>query len=224
MDPRLRAAVDANLGWYETLSAAHGLRFELRDGLWIALGRPPRLHSDVMTVEPDATPASVDDALAGRDGWGFKDSFATIEPSGPGVRLLFGATWLHRAPPGEPATTTGQWTRLRTDAELAAWNGHAGTEGVVLPSLLERSGFAVLERRTEHGVTAGAIARLGAGVVELSNVHGVDGAPIDWDELAVEVAALFPGRPQVGYESGQDLDWAVAAGFEPVGELRIWVA
>ena len=223
MDRRLLAAVDANLGWYETLAAAHGLRTDVRDGLWIALGRPPRLHSDVMTLEPDATSDALARAVADRNGWAFKDSFATLEPARSDVRLLFAASWIHATPPDSPTKPTGRWARIRTAAELGAWNVHGGTDGVLLPRLLDRGGFAVLERRTDDGVTAGAIARLGTGVVELSNVHGVSGQAVDWGELTRAVAALFPGRPQVGYESGDDLTAAVSAGFEPVGELRVWV-
>ncbi len=223
VDARLRAAVDANVGWYETLAAAHGLRTELRDGFWIALGRPPRLHSDVMSVEPDATPEAFERAVSDRDGWAFKDSFGTLEPTAPGVRLLFAATWIHASPSERLPKPAGRWDRIRTDAELAVWNRHAGTESVILPGLLDRGGFAVLERRTDEGITAGAIARLGTGVVELSNVHGLHGAAVDWHELTLEVATLFPGRAQIGYESGADLAAAVSAGFEPVGELRVWV-
>ncbi len=223
VNPRLRTAVDANVAWYEAVCAAHGVGSELRDGLWMAMGRPPRLHSDVMTVEPDAASDALEHAVADLDGWAFKDSFGTLEPADRAARVLFTATWIHASPPDRPTKPTGRWARIRTDAELSAWNVHAETEGVVLPGLLGRGGFAVLERRTEDGITAGAIARLGTGVVELSNVHGVNGAAMDWDELRLEVAALFPGRPQVGYESGNDLTAAVSAGFEPVGELRVWV-
>ena len=224
MDPRLRAAVDANVAWYETMAAAHGLQSELRDGFWIALDRPPRLHSDVMSVEPDARSEDLERAVADRDGWAFKDSFGTLEPTAPGIRLLFEATWIHAAPPDRLTKSSGRWARIRTDAELEAWNLHAGTDGVVIPALLARGSFVVLERRTDEGVRAGAIARLGTGAVELSNVHGVGAQGVDWAELIVAVGALFPGRAQVGYESGDDLTAAVSAGFEPVGQLRVWVA
>jgi hypothetical protein len=45
---------------------------------------------------------------------------------------------------------------------------------------------------------------------------------VDWNELVAAVAARFPDRPLVGYEAGSDLQGALGAGFEPVGELRIW--
>ena len=37
------------------------------------------------------------------------------------------------------------------------------------------------------------------------------------------VGHLFPGRAQVGYERGDDLDAALAGGHTAVGELRVWV-
>lgn len=49
------------------------------------------------------------------------------------------------------------------------------------------------------------------------------GHVVDWKELATAIATLFPDRPMVGYEHGADLEAALAGGFEPVGELLIWV-
>jgi hypothetical protein len=36
VDPRLRRAVDANIGWYEDIFATHGIGSVLEDGLWSA--------------------------------------------------------------------------------------------------------------------------------------------------------------------------------------------
>ncbi len=55
MDPRLRTALDASIGWYEDICALHGIATALHDGLWSAVGPPPALHSGVVVVEhPDA--------------------------------------------------------------------------------------------------------------------------------------------------------------------------
>jgi hypothetical protein len=37
------------------------------------------------------------------------------------------------------------------------------------------------------------------------------------------VGSTFPDRAFVGYERGPALDAAMAAGFDTVGELRVWV-
>jgi hypothetical protein len=224
MDPRLRSAVDASVGWYEDLCALHGVGSMLSDGVWSALDPPPPLHSDAVVVEPAVTADRVLTRLEGRVRCGVKDSFATIDLSGEGMDLLFAATWFHReggrseeraAPPG--------WTPVRSADRLAEWTGQHDTGEVLLPPLLRRGHFLFLAKQVDDRMVGGAVARLGSGVVDVSNVHAVPGYSLDWAELADVVEAWFPGRPLVGYERGDALDAALAGGFVAVGDLRVWV-
>ena len=223
LDPRLRRAVDASIAWYEDLFALHGVGTAVIDGVWRSAGPPPPLHSDVVTVEPWATADTLMAALAGRPSWGYKDAFATLPPVGGSVELLFEATWIHHpAPPSPRRPDPGSWRPVRTPEELARWNGGWDTAAVLLPGLLDRGHFAILGRSQGDEMVAGAVARLGVGTVDVSNVHGVGGHAVDWEELVRAVAKVFPGRELVGYEQGDDLEAALAAGFTPVGPLRVW--
>lgn len=223
MDQRLRCAVDASVGWYEDICALHGVGSMLVDGLWSALSPPPPLHSDAVAVEPEVTAEQVLARLDGRVHAGVKDSFARMDLSGGGMSVLFEATWIHRSPrnPGQGAPPA--WSPVTTAEELARWTALHDTSAVLLPGLLQRAHFRVLARRIEGAIVAGAVARLGSGTVDVSNVYAVPPHAVDWAELADAVGTVFPGRPLVGYESGADLDAAVAGGFEAVGALRIWV-
>ncbi len=223
VNPRLRAAVDASIAWYEDLTALHGVASQVEHGLWMSVGPPPPLHSDVAVVEPDASLEDVDRALADRAHWGFKDSFAVLRPSGDDVALLFAATWIHRPPANRTTAAPRRWSPVDDATGLAAWTAQHDTAEVLLPGLLDRGHFRILERRVDGRATAGAVARLGTGIVDISNVHGVDGHDPDWAELAADVEALFPGRALVGYERESALEAALSAGFDPVGELRVWV-
>jgi hypothetical protein len=49
VDPRLRRAVDASIGWYADIFAMHGIGSVLDDGLWSSLAPPPPLHSDAVS-------------------------------------------------------------------------------------------------------------------------------------------------------------------------------
>lgn len=107
--------------------------------------------------------------------------------------------------------------------ELAAWTaGHDPAE-VLLPGLLRSGHVVVLERRVGGVAVAGAVARLGSGTVDVSNVHAAPGHAVDRRDLAAVVEHLLPGRVQVGYERGDDLAAALTGGFVAVGTLRVWV-
>lgn len=222
MDPRLRTAVDASLGWYDDLCALHGVGSVLADGLWSALGAPPPLHSDAVVVEPAVTAGQVLARLDGRVRCGAKDSFATLDLSGEGMSLLFSATWIYRdsLPPGRGVPAG--WAPVTSATELNAWTANHDTGDVLLPPLLRRAHFRILARYVDDRIVAGAVARLGSGVVDVSNVYAVDGHPLDWAELAAVIGGHFPGRPLVGYERGEALTAARAGGFVPTGDLRVW--
>lgn len=220
MDPRLRRAVDASIGWYEDIFALHGIGSELEAGLWAALGPPMPFHSAAVVVEPTVGAERVIERVAHLPHAAVKDSFATLDLAAAEMSVLFAGTWIHRESAAPGATS---WRPVRTADGLAAWNAGWDTAEVLLPGLLDRAHFAILERVDDGDVNAGAVARLGSGVVDVSNVHALDGHAVDWAELATAIAALFPGRAVVGYEGGADLEAAISGGFDPVGELRIWV-
>jgi hypothetical protein len=224
MDPRLRGAVDASVGWYEDLCALHGVGSILVDGLWSAIGTPPPLHSDAVVVEPEVTADRVLARLEGRDRCGVKDSFATMDLVGEGMALLFSATWIHREPTpgGRPGVPAG-WAPVTGADELSEWTGLHDTRDVLLPPLLRRAHFRILAKRVGDRIVAGAVARLGSGAVDVSNVYAVPGYRVDWAELAEVAGTFFPGRPLVGYERGDALAAALEGGFTPLGELRVWV-
>lgn len=223
IDPRLRAAVDASLGWYEDLCTLHGIGSSLEDGLWSSLEEPPPLHSDAVTVQPGVMAAQVGRRLEGREHAGVKDSFAELDLSVLEMDELFRATWLHRRATRAPDATPPAWTPVAEADDLARWTALHDTTEVLLPSLLRRGHFRVLARRDGGRLVAGAVARLGSGVVDVSNVWAAPGHELDWGELVDAVTATFPDRPLVGYERGAPLAAAVAVGFVPVGELRVWL-
>jgi hypothetical protein len=223
MHARLRAAVDASVGWYEDLCALHGVGSVLRDGLWSSTSPPPPLHSDAEVVEPTVTAEQILERLDGRAQCGVKDSFGTLDLSSRGMDLLFSATWIHR-PAATPAVTGAHgWEVVQTVDDLAEWTAGHDTAAVLLPGLLERAHFTILAKRESGRIVAGAVARLGSGTVDVSNVHAAPGHSVDWAELARVIQWHYPGRQLVGYERGDDLAAAIEGGFQPVGDLRVWM-
>ena len=223
VDARLRLAVDGNVGWYEAIFSLHGIGSVIADGLWSALGPPPPFHSHAVVIEPSVTIDTVEARLGDVPNAGFKDSFSSLDATRMGMSPLFDATWIHHEQGAPAAGDPSAWSDVRTRDQLAAWNAGWDTADVLVPAVLDRAGFRVMARIVEGDIVAGAVARLGSGAVDVSNVHGVGDEVVDWAELTAAIAARFPDRPMVGYERGEDLEGATRAGWQAVGPLRVWV-
>ena len=125
------------------------------------------------------------------------------------------------------------WSVVEDDAGLARWEAawaglHAGqvvpgSERIFRRGLLREPGVALLAGVRDGHVVAVAAANQTGEVVGLSNVFAPAAeAAACWAGAVAFAAALFPGRPLVGYERGDDLARAQAVGFVPVGPLQVW--
>ena len=203
-------AVRENAEWCDLVCRSHGLPTTFGDRVWHTARRSPPFHPDAETLDPAAT---ADELLANIDtgpGCSVKDSFAVLDLTPHGFRLLFEAEWIHRpaaAPDGDTTPTPAPaaavegrspWVRTRSgvpdDPAVAAFEGPAGR----------------------------VVAHLSGAVVGLSNLTG---DPIDeaWTEAVNAITAACPGLPIVGYETADDLPPARRAGFTATGPLRVWI-
>lgn len=221
MDSRLRAAVDSSICWYDEICASHGIAASIVDGLWVSHGPPPPLHSAASVVEPSVEVRQVLRAIQPFDRCSVADCFSSLDLGGVGMEVLFTAEWIHAPAPHTTGEAAG-WELVADAAELAEWNGHHDTVGVLLPSLLERARFRIMVKYDGNAIVGGAVAHLCTGVVSVSNVFAVPPAAVDWAELVGAVSTWFPGRAMVGYERCADLSGALAAGFTTVGQHRVW--
>ncbi len=90
------------------------------------------------------------------------------------------------------------------------------------PALLDHDDVTVLAAGDGDRVAAGAILNRSAEVVGISNVFSTPfPSATSWAGCLALVDHLFPEAMLVGYETGEDLRAAHAAGFESVGPLRI---
>ncbi|MBG0857685.1 hypothetical protein I2W78_39025 [Streptomyces spinoverrucosus] len=226
----VRAAARNNAEWCAAMSRSHGLAGEFGAQAWAAASRTPQFYPDAVTLVPGADRT----ALAARidttaPGATVKDSFADLNLTEVGFRVLFEAQWIYR-PPSKPTPASdlvwdvaGDPDKLR--AWALAWDDGDGNADLFRPELLDDPATFVLAGQSADGRTvAGAVANQSDDVVGISNVFALDGGPdAVWPVVLGAVNRLFPTMPVVGYERGDDLAAAVRHGFEPVGPLRIWL-
>lgn len=227
----LAAAVRNNAEWCAAVSATHGTPGVFRPRAWTSRRRTPPYYPDAVTLDPGARAEDLVPFVDVTAPWAsVKDSHARLDLTADGFAELFDATWLHRASSEVAAPSRGAWraTPVTDAADLAAWQ--LAWEGepvdVFRPALLGHPGVRVLRVVDAAGESrGGAVLNRAAGVTGLSNLHAhEEGAePEVLTAVLAAAARLFPGSALVGYESGEALTTARAAGFAPLGELRVWL-
>ncbi len=146
------------------MGRAHGVASAFGGEAWAAARRTPVYSPDAVTLEPGADPA----ALVARidtvsPGASVKDSFADLDLTGAGFRVLFEAEWIHR-PAGVPVTAPDlAWDAVRDPDALRdwarAWDDGGGNAGLFRPALLDDPETVVLAGRSADGrVAVGAVA------------------------------------------------------------------
>jgi len=209
--PTAAQAALNNAAWCASVVRAHGGTAHFAPTLWWSVAPSPPLYPRAVTLAPRLD-SGAQQRLARLDaGDAVKDSFAALPLDG--FEPLFDGTWFWRPPSGGgPAAT-----RVCSEDAFARWIAAWGEgEDILPPALLQDPNVLVLAL---DDVEAGCILNRSGDVVGLSNLFGRDAAT---RAATIEAAAREAGAlPLVGYEAvGADADW-LAAGFRPLGPLRV---
>jgi hypothetical protein len=229
MDTWRGIAARNNAEWCDVVCRSHGARTRFDDDAWTSPTRTPPYYPDAVTLVPDL---SVPDLLSRIDaaaGCSIKDSFASLDLTDDGFRVLFDAQWIvHTGAPPPPAGGGAHWERVRDRDQFArwveAWRGTDDPADVLRADLLDHDSVAVLAARAGDHVVGGAILNRSSSVVGISNFFADDGVTsTSWSGCLAFARSIFATATFVGYESGDILAAAQCDGFEIVGPLRVWI-
>lgn len=222
---RLTEAVANNEAWCSAVAASHGITAQRSDLVWHVDQPMPPLYPNIITL---AANAQVDQLIEAIDpqlptGWGIKDSFGTLDLSDRGFAIGFDAQWYCREPnlvsmssaPGlELKTVTGP-------ATLAHWTAAWGeATGILTPQLLNDESVELVFLERAGDIVSGLATNRSGAVVGISNAFG---APNDILLCVTAVCEQHPAQGVVGYGGVQELETINALGFEPLGNLRVWL-
>lgn len=238
-ETKVAVALENSVHWYDALCEAHGVPGEHHPTHWLNRHQMPPYMSSFITLRSDAEAEQVSalrGMVAGGAGCGVKDSFSRLRLDALGLTVLFHAFWIFRAPhlPAPPQDEELKWRVVGTARDLQVWertwrgvsdNAEARPLAAVFrPCLLERPDFHfLLGERAGEPVATAALNR-SARAVGLSNVFSATEEPARLFPGCLRAArALVPDLPVVGYERDAHLLAAVAAGFEAIHELTVWV-
>ena len=228
MDIRLKAAVLDNSWWCHLVCATQGIVGRFDADAWVSARRTPPMYPDAVTLTDDVSAEALLARVDRTADCSVKDSFSTLDLSDAGFEVLFDARWFWR--PAGPSTAGDgfRWERVEQPDELRAWSLEHGAGSTFSAALLDEPSVTILAGRDRGGaLIAGAVATRGDDAIGISNVFAVDGAKLTFAEAFAGAAAAiverFPDRPIVGYLSEDLLPAALAAGFDTIGPLRVWL-
>jgi hypothetical protein len=200
-------AIRNNIALYEAVLAGHGAAGRLEEHFWASDERVPPYYGNLVTRTRKAGEAAQWERLKAltarppKPDWGFKDSFARLNPrsiEGLGLRLLFEARWYGLKAscvmPSEPAVDAA-FERVGDEHALtgweAAWQRSSPADGRVFPPSLLRDQNLTFLSSIRHGqVVGGALLNLSGPSVGLSNLFTLD----DRDRSAFARAAARAAR------------------------------
>lgn len=163
-----------NASWCDVMCRTHGIDTQLEGDAWTSSTRSPPFYPDAITLVPEASALDVLARIDSAPGCSIKDSFALLDLSADGFRVLFEAQWIVRNTTAtRPATATRPWELIRETSGLAeweeAWRGERGHARLFRPELLEWESVAVVATRAHGRIVSGAVLNRTAAVVGISN-------------------------------------------------------
>lgn len=221
---KAQLAANNNADLCAAIMAANGVRTERDDIAFLCIDDPLPYYPKLVTLDPLAT-SKLNVRAKGISV--IKDSFSSLDADALGLKVAFDASWIWSGAQSRELPT--HWVRMDSPIGLLrwhkAWNNNNEMDNVIFtPQCLNDPNLFFLARISGTNIEAGCLANLSTDVVGMSNVFSTQANDSRlFSEALAAVSSVGGGLPVAGYEQGDDLDCACAAGFEVVGPLRILV-
>jgi hypothetical protein len=235
---KLKKAIDNNIGLYRTILGGHDIDWHTTADIAYSLRQVPQLYSNIVTRTPDWQPdntfTTIDSSYCAQDWstWSVKDSFRVLDLTHYGFKRLFEAHWIYLTiDEFDPLPSTGAHHQIvRTEADLsrwiAAWGiGETISGPIFCNELLHDPDITFIAGFNEEGnVRSGCIINRTDDVLGISNFFGTDNEETEmWSSMIQFVSENVLCGDIVGYESRETLAKLDRIGFEPIGDLTVWL-
>ena len=233
MDDRVALCADAAAAWHTSWLTALGMPSRRSAELWRALDRPPLIYFAGITLRPDVQAEAVE-AVPGS----ICDAWQSLDLRAYGRRVWRTEPWFYR-PPGPlpdltppelevvPVTTAGEVYEF----EAVSVRGFGGEDDAVPPGtyhppkVLSDDAMKMFIGRVDGRSVAAAMGYVTAAAVGVFGVTTIASARRRGYGTALTRAAMLTetGLPSILAPSNEGEGVYRRLGFEPVGELSIWV-
>lgn len=237
MSTKVRFAIADNVAWCTLISSElNDTRSMPRFGGVMFQRRVPAYFPNYISTDRDEA-ARKQCALADElrslglpSGFGIKDSYANLDLSDQGFRCAIEGQWIvsdskKLADSQIPPDVSVLWPRERHGVEV--WIRSSGITAIDVdrflgsPRAVRAVAFIALLKAER--IQAGAIINTSERVLGISNVFSLDPDLDVWPLLAAAIRRRLGDALLVGWEAGEALEAARAAGFETIHPMRVWI-
>lgn len=186
----------------------------------------PRFYPNIVTLRSGDLIDELIDSIGPRlaPGWGIKDSFSELDLERKKFVLAFAAHWYCRVPDqDEPDEITNSIhiDTVKNQSELNRWvTAWGGGNRIFKSSLLKNSSIELLYVERDEKVVSGLAANLSGDSVGISNAYG---PPKEILSCVISLIKKYPTKGIVGYGSKVEIEALSKAGFQEIGDLRVWL-
>lgn len=237
MKEKIQKAIRNNNDLYEAILGSKKIRSERTESIWYCLEKTPPLYSNLVTISkkwiPDDIFRSIDLSYENErwDKWSIKDSFAVLDLDEYGFTKLFDARWIYleaeKFTPREKSAEL-RFEIVKTEDALSAWRKawdadvKLGRE-IFAPELLNDARVHFIAGYKDEEIAAGCFVNRTGGVLGISNFFAPDENIIYWTGLLEFIFDRVEHLDIVGYERKETVDKLQTLGFEPTGNLAVWL-
>ena len=235
-DLKRQKASNNNLALYKSVFASHGIELRENSDIYYTTEQTPPLYSNLATRSPEWIPEEIFHRIDNNcveqkwSEWSIKDSFQRLDLTKHGFEKLFDSKWLYLESENfsHQNDTSTRFEIVTDSGGLQKWIEVWG-EGVELgnsiykPELLKDESVYFLIGYNDTEPDCVALLNKSDDVIGISNFFVPDNTKNKWSSLVSFIYSEVEVKDIVGYEDAKSLEKINALGFEPVGNLTIWL-
>ena len=237
MKNKRKKAIRNNNDLYEEIFRSQNIESNRVDSIWYCLCKTPPLYSNLVTVSEEWKPDDVFKAIDQKyedekwNEWSIKDSFGVLDLTEFGFGKLFDAQWIYlesaKFTP-ESKTKNLKYEIVKSEKALTKWRigwdaDEKLGEQIFSSKLLDNPGVYFVAGYDGKQIVSGCFVNRTGDCLGISNFFSLTKDSAYWSEMVSFIFDSIERLDIVGYERKEIVDKLRTLGFEPVGNLTVWL-
>lgn len=237
MKNKRQKAIRNNNDLYKEIFESQNIESSLTDSIWYCLDKTPPLYSNLVTISKEWKPDDIFKNIDRKyedgkwDEWSVKDSFSLLDLAEYGFAKLFDAQWIYLEAAKfmqESESKNLRYEIVENENDLAEWkiawdSDEKLGERIFSPQLLNNPKVYFVAGYEEKQIASGCFVNRTNDVLGISNFFSPGNDSGYWSGMISFIFNSIDRADIVGYERQEMVNKLRLLGFEPVGNLTVWL-